>query len=70
MAEDAVSQFLMASIADGCEGLMVKRLEGESSAYQPNKRSDSWLKVRGWLKATDGSFVIWREAHSAVAGSQ
>lgn len=37
--------FLDKSIKDGCEGLMVKMLEGEGSSYEPSRRSMHWLKV-------------------------
>ncbi|CAI5472077.1 unnamed protein product [Closterium sp. Yama58-4] len=42
----AVEASLGASIERGCEGLMVKLLDGPPSFYCPNKRSDSWLKVK------------------------
>ncbi|KZZ91306.1 DNA ligase, ATP-dependent [Ascosphaera apis ARSEF 7405] len=34
------------SLKEGCEGLMVKMLDTEESAYEPSKRSRSWLKVK------------------------
>lgn len=37
--------FLDKSIKEGCEGLMVKMLEGEGSSYEPSRRSIHWLKV-------------------------
>lgn len=51
MSEDATSVeaiqiFLDKSIKDGCEGLMVKMLEGEGASYEPSRRSVNWLKVR------------------------
>lgn len=53
---DDIQIFLDKSIKDGCEGLMVKMLEGEGASYEPSRRSIHWLKVRflcallgGWL---------------------
>lgn len=50
-SEDATSVediqvFLDKSVEDGCEGLMVKMLEGEGATYEPSRRSIHWLKVR------------------------
>ncbi|PVV03698.1 hypothetical protein BB560_001819 [Smittium megazygosporum] len=42
---DDIQIFLDQSIADNCEGLMVKVLNGEESSYEPSKRSRNWLKV-------------------------
>jgi len=42
---EEISAFLDASIKDGCEGLMVKMLEGEAAYYEPSRRSMNWLKV-------------------------
>lgn len=36
---------LDASVKSGCEGLMVKMLEGPESFYEPSRRSMNWLKV-------------------------
>lgn len=43
---DAIQTFLEESVKDGCEGLMIKMLETESSYYEPSRRSVNWLKVR------------------------
>ena len=42
---DEIQTFLEESVKDGCEGLMVKMLEGELSHYQPSRRTVNWLKV-------------------------
>lgn len=42
---DEIQGFLEDSIQHGCEGLMVKTLEKESS-YEPSRRSRKWLKVK------------------------
>jgi len=41
-----IQTFLEESVKDGCEGLMVKMLESESSYYEPSRRSISWLKLK------------------------
>ncbi|KAI5294495.1 tRNA ligase [Ascosphaera acerosa] len=43
---DEIQRVLDDSLAEGCEGLMVKMLDTEESAYEPSKRSRSWLKVK------------------------
>lgn len=43
---EEIQTFLDQSIADSCEGLMVKLLEGSESAYEPSKRSQNWLKIK------------------------
>jgi ATP dependent DNA ligase domain len=45
-AADLLEQQLLRAVAEGTEGLMLKFLDGPRSAYQPSKRSDSWLKVK------------------------
>ena len=42
---EEIQTFLEESVKDGCEGLMVKMLEGEFSHYQPSRRTVNWLKV-------------------------
>jgi DNA ligase-1 len=41
--------FLDKSVKEGCEGLMVKLLEGEGASYEPSRRSINWLKVSRFL---------------------
>ena len=43
---EEIQTFLEESVKDGCEGLMVKMLETDSSNYEPSRRSINWLKVR------------------------
>lgn len=40
-----IDEFMRASVDVGCEGLMVKTLE-ENSTYEPSKRSYKWLKLK------------------------
>lgn len=42
---EEIQTFLEESVKAGCEGLMVKTLDEESS-YEPSKRSRKWLKVK------------------------
>lgn len=43
---EQIQTFLEESIKDGCEGLMVKMLEGSESGYEPSVRSINWLKIK------------------------
>lgn len=41
---EKIQSFLLESVANGCEGLMIKTLD-ENATYEPSKRSLNWLKV-------------------------
>ncbi|KAF2856194.1 DNA ligase 1 [Plenodomus tracheiphilus IPT5] len=43
---DEIQILLEDSVKSGCEGLMVKMLDGPESYYEPSKRSQNWLKVK------------------------
>ncbi|KAF1968601.1 ATP-dependent DNA ligase [Bimuria novae-zelandiae CBS 107.79] len=43
---DEIQILLDDSVKSGCEGLMVKMLDGPGSYYEPSKRSQNWLKVK------------------------
>lgn len=43
---EEIMELLNASVKEGCEGLMVKALEGQNSTYEPANRSQNWLKVK------------------------
>ncbi|KAJ2887104.1 ATP-dependent DNA ligase Cdc17 [Coemansia aciculifera] len=41
-----IQELLELSVEENCEGLMIKTLDGESSSYEPSKRSMNWLKLK------------------------
>ncbi|OCK86465.1 ATP-dependent DNA ligase [Lepidopterella palustris CBS 459.81] len=43
---EEIQTLLEESVKGGCEGLMVKMLDGPESSYEPSKRSQNWLKVK------------------------
>ena len=56
---EEIGQFLNDAVKGGCEGLMVKILEGEQSVYEPSKRSLNWLKLKkDYLQGLTDSFDL------------
>lgn len=45
-AIETVRAFMLESLDAACEGVMLKRLDGDKSRYSPSKRSDCWLKLK------------------------
>lgn len=45
-AIETVRSFMLESLDAACEGVMLKRLDGDKSRYSPSKRSDCWLKLK------------------------
>lgn len=43
---EQIMELLNASVKEGCEGLMVKALDGSNATYEPANRSQNWLKVK------------------------
>jgi len=41
-----VRELLHKSVASGCEGLMIKALDGDESEYKAGRRSYSWMKLK------------------------
>lgn len=42
---DELEDFFYQAVSDSCEGLIIKTLE-QNSAYEPTKRSSTWLKLK------------------------
>jgi DNA ligase-1 len=56
---EEIGVMLNDAVKGGCEGLMVKILDGPSSVYEPSKRSLNWLKLKkDYLQGLTDSFDL------------
>ena len=62
---DQLQELLLESFAAGMEGLMLKTLDA-GAAYQPSKRSDSWVKLKRCLSHLLSPYVFQTEDRLAA----
>ncbi|PWN53126.1 ATP-dependent DNA ligase [Violaceomyces palustris] len=56
---EEIQNLLEASVSEGCEGLMVKMVQGPDSTYEPSRRSMNWLKLKkDYLAGTGDSLDL------------